>query len=67
MQKFKLSHMTALYEGGIYTLTADSGYALKNKATGETAQTVKTKDYTRYEATADASTETKPKTRGKKK
>lgn len=49
MQKFKFSHMVALYEKGIYALTADDGYVLQNKKTGETVKSVKTKDYTQWE------------------
>lgn len=49
MQTFKFTHMTAIYDGGKYTLTADKGYSLRHRTTGETANTVTTKDYTLYE------------------
>ncbi|MBR1447328.1 MAG: hypothetical protein IJ588_01095 [Prevotella sp.] len=65
MQTFKFNNLTAEYDKGIYTLTADKGYALKNKRTGETAQTVKTKDYTEWD-TIEGEAERPKKGKGKK-
>lgn len=67
MQTFKFNSLTAEYDKGQYTLTADKGYALKNKRTGETAQTVKTKDYTEWDTIEGEKPAEKPKKgKGKK-
>lgn len=49
MQKFNFTHMTAIYDGGKYTLTADKGYTLRHRTSGTTAPEAVTRDYTKYE------------------
>lgn len=66
MQTFKFSHMTAEYEGGKYTLTADAGYVLQNTKTGEVTTKTVTKDYTQWQTIEGEAPKTAKKTRTKK-
>lgn len=67
MQTFKYNNLTSVYDKGVYTLTPDEGYLLRNKETGETFKKVVTKYYTYYETIEAPADAPKPKkTRTKK-
>ena len=53
-QIFKFDHKTVIYHGnGQYTVTADHGFILREKGSGNLSLTAYTRDYSRYEAIAD--------------